>query len=71
MSDERDERQRRHFQMLREDLIAECRDNIVEYERKMDAAAARGNEHERRMYEQWLSSSTETLAWAEARQLPA
>jgi hypothetical protein len=71
VSDERDERQRQHFQMLKEHLIAECRDNIVDYQRGMDAAAARGNEHERKMYEGWLSSSRERLAWAEARQLPA
>jgi uncharacterized protein Yka (UPF0111/DUF47 family) len=67
---ERDERQKRHMRMLHEFFMAEYRDDIVEYQQSMDEAAERGNEYERRMWEQRLTSAKERLAREEARQLP-
>lgn len=70
MSPEREERQKRHLQALHEYLIAELRDDIVEYQQDIDEAAARGNEHERKMYEEWLSEAQQKLAREENRKLP-
>jgi hypothetical protein len=70
MNKEREERQKRHLQAMHEYLIAEYRDDIVEYQQSMDEAAARGNEYARRTYEQMLADAKEGLAREEARRLP-
>jgi hypothetical protein len=66
VNQERDEREDRHLRMLREHLIATCRDDIADYQQKRADAAARDREHEREMYEDWLSQSRARLAATEA-----
>lgn len=70
MNRERDERQKRHMRAVHEFFIAEYRDDIADYQQKMDEAAERGLENDRRLYEQRLTKAKEWLAQEEARQLP-
>lgn len=71
MTEERRQRQERHLQMLREHLILECKDDIVEYRQKRDEARTRGREDERAMYESFLAESEKRLRWVEAEQQAA
>ncbi|MPZ25375.1 MAG: hypothetical protein GEV12_02725 [Micromonosporaceae bacterium] len=70
MNPEREERQKRHMRELHEFNLAELRDDIVEYEQDIAAAAVRGNEFERQMWEEKLAETRARLARAEARKLP-